>query len=284
MHGLAEKPEPATATAAGESAPAAAAPETGTPRRPGRRRPRRLVAAGVALVLMLGGGAGGALATDRLLDDGSVATAIRVVPAATGTIDSLSSVAAGVSPSVVTVTADGTTGGSLGSGIVLDANGLILTNAHVIDAGSRFSVQLADGRTASATLVGSDAAADLALLRADDLTGLTPAVLGSDATLRVGDAVLAFGSPLGLAGTVTSGIVSALDRSVDDMTGLIQTDAAINHGNSGGALVDTAGRVVGINVAIATTGQDEGSIGLGFAIPVDTVRTVVDRLTGAASG
>ncbi|MFI7216310.1 S1C family serine protease [Micromonospora maritima] len=184
-----------------------------------------------------------------------------------------------MSSSVVTVTADGADGSALGSGIVLDTDGLILTNAHVVAAGSRFSVRLADGRTASATLVGSDAAADIALLRAGDLAGLTPAVLGSDATLRVGDAVLAFGSPLGLAGTVTSGIVSALDRPVDDMTGLIQTDAAINHGNSGGALVDTAGRVVGINVAIATTGQDEGSIGLGFAIPVDTVRAVVTRLT-----
>ncbi|GGR73621.1 hypothetical protein GCM10010169_17050 [Micromonospora fulviviridis] len=284
-------PAPAEPPAPGSAAgwppvappPAPAVPETVPPSRT-RRTARRLVAAGAALVLMLGGGASGALVTDRLLDDGTVATAVRVVPALTSTIDSLSAVVAGVSPSIVTVTASGSGGTSLGSGVVLDAGGLILTNAHVVTSGGSLAVELADGRTAPATLVGSDTGADIALLRADGLTGLTPATLGSDATLRVGDPVVAFGSPLGLAGTVTSGIVSALDRSVDDMSGLIQTDAAINHGNSGGALVDTAGRVVGINVAIATTGQDEGSIGLGFAIPVDTVRAVVDRLTSGATG
>ncbi|MGW5666528.1 S1C family serine protease [Micromonospora sp. NPDC003776] len=243
---------------------------------------RRLGAGGIALALMLGGGASGALAVDRLAGGGSTTTAVRVTPA--GAIDTLSGVVGAVSPSIVTVTAAGTSGTSLGSGIVLDKDGLILTNAHVIESGGRLSVQLADGRTAAATLVGRDTSADIAVLRADGLSGLTPATLGSDATVRVGDTVLAFGSPLGLAGTVTSGIVSALDRSVDNMSGLIQTDAAINHGNSGGALVDTAGRVVGINVAIATTGQDEGSIGLGFAIPIDTVRTVVDRLTNGSTG
>ncbi|MFR9778147.1 S1C family serine protease [Micromonospora sp. MS34] len=242
---------------------------------------RRLGAAGVTLVLMLGGGASGALAVDRLVGDGTAAAAVRVTPA--GAIDTLSGVVGTVSPSIVTVTAAGNTGTSLGSGVILDRNGLILTNAHVIESGGRLSVQLADGRTAPATLVGRDTGADIALLRADGLSGLTPATLGTDSTLRVGDTVLAFGSPLGLAGTVTSGIVSALDRSVDGMTGLVQTDAAINHGNSGGALVDTAGRVVGINVAIATAGQDDGSIGLGFAIPIDTVRTVVDHLTDQAA-
>ncbi|MFC0028720.1 S1C family serine protease [Micromonospora chaiyaphumensis] len=276
----AEPPEPGSGAGWPPVAPppAPADPETVPPPRT-RRTARRVVAAGAALALMLGGGASGALVTDRLLDDGTVATAVRVVPASTSTIDSLSAVVAGVSPSIVTVTATGTGGTSLGSGVVLDADGLILTNAHVISSGGSLAVELADGRTAPATLVGSDTGADIALLRVDGLTGLTPATLGSDATLRVGDPVVAFGSPLGLEGTVTSGIVSALDRSVDDMSGLIQTDAAINHGNSGGALVDTAGRVVGINVAIATTGQDEGSIGLGFAIPVDTVRAVVERLT-----
>ncbi|MFG2169610.1 S1C family serine protease [Micromonospora chersina] len=274
----AEPPRPAAAPDLPPETPAVAT-RTGS-----HRRRRRLVAAGAALVLMLGGGASGALVTDRLLDDGTVATAVRVVPASTSTIDSLSAVVAGVSPSIVTVTATANGGTSLGSGVVLDAGGLILTNAHVISSGGSLAVELSDGRTAPAALVGSDTGADIALLRADGLTGLTPATLGSDATLRVGDPVVAFGSPLGLAGTVTSGIVSALDRSVDDMSGLIQTDAAINHGNSGGALVDTAGRVVGVNVAIATTGQDEGSIGLGFAIPVDTVRAVVDRLTAGATG
>lgn len=255
-------------------------PATGIRIGPYRWR-RRLGAAGIALALMLGGGASGALAVDRLAGDGSTTTAVRLTPG--GAIDTLAGVVGRVSPSIVTVTAAGTAGTSLGSGIVLNKDGLILTNAHVIESGGRLSVQLADGRTAAATLVGRDTSADIAVLRADGLSGLTPATLGTDATVRVGDTVLAFGSPLGLAGTVTSGIVSALDRSVDNMSGLIQTDAAINHGNSGGALVDTAGRVVGINVAIATTGQDEGSIGLGFAIPIDTVRTVVDRLTSQAA-
>ncbi|MEV4844969.1 trypsin-like peptidase domain-containing protein [Micromonospora matsumotoense] len=165
--------------------------------------------------------------------------------------------------------------------VILDTDGLVLTNQHVVDSGGQVAVSLSDGRTAPATVVAQDATADIALLRATGLTGLTPATLGSDSTLTVGDTVLAFGSPLGLAGTVTAGIVSALHRSVDDLSGLVQTDAAINHGNSGGALVDTAGRVVGINVAIATTGEDEGSVGLGFAIPVDTVRQVVTRLTAS---
>ncbi|MBY8872289.1 trypsin-like peptidase domain-containing protein [Micromonospora sp. PLK6-60] len=243
------------------------------------RRRRRLAAAGVALALALGSGASGALVAERLAGDG---TAVRVTPAtnAVASVDSLSGVVASVSPSIVTVQV--TDGGSatLGSGVVLDRDGLILTNAHVVSSGGQVTVELSDGRTAAATVVGRDSREDIALLRASGLSGLTPATLGSDATLRVGDQVLAFGSPLGLQGTVTSGIVSALDRTVDEMSGLVQTDAAINHGNSGGALVDTAGRVVGINVAIATSGQDSGSIGLGFALPIDTVRTVVTRLEG----
>ncbi|WP_240762609.1 S1C family serine protease [Micromonospora sp. HM134] len=240
---------------------------------------RRLVAAGTAVVLMVAGGGTGALVVDRFVDPGRVVTGTTAVtPVAAATIDSLATVVAVVSPSIVTVEVTGARESSLGSGVVLDTDGLVLTNQHVVDSGGRVTVTLADGRTAPATVVAQDAAADVALLRATGLAGLTPATLGSDTTLTVGDTVLAFGSPLGLAGTVTSGIVSALDRSVDGLTGLVQTDAAINHGNSGGALVDTAGRVVGINVAIATTGEDEGSVGLGFAIPVDTVREVVARL------
>ncbi|GHJ09981.1 hypothetical protein TPA0907_43480 [Micromonospora humidisoli] len=237
------------------------------------------MAAGTAMVLMVAGGGTGALVVDRFVDRGQVvAGTTAVTPVAAATIDSLARVVAVVSPSIVTVEVTGARESSLGSGVVLDTDGLVLTNQHVVDSDGRVTVTLADGRTAPATVVAQDATADVALLRATGLTGLTPATLGSDATLTVGDTVLAFGSPLGLAGTVTSGIVSALDRSVDGLTGLVQTDAAINHGNSGGALVDTAGRVVGINVAIATTGEDEGSVGLGFAIAVDTVREVVARL------
>ncbi|WP_422753201.1 S1C family serine protease [Micromonospora sp. WMMD708] len=242
---------------------------------------RRLVAAGTAVVLMVAGGGTGALVVDRFVDPGRVVTGTTAVTPVATTIDSLATVVTVVSPSIVTVEVTGARESSLGSGVVLDTDGLVLTNQHVVDSGGRVTVTLADGRTAPATVVAQDATADVALLRATGLTGLTPATLGSDTTLTVGDTVLAFGSPLGLAGTVTSGIVSALDRSVDGLTGLVQTDAAINHGNSGGALVDTAGRVVGINVAIATTGEDEGSVGLGFAIPVDTVREVVARLTAS---
>ncbi|MEV4770107.1 S1C family serine protease [Micromonospora humida] len=256
------------------------APTPPSPSPPSRWR-RRLVAAGTAMVLMVAGGGTGALVVDRFVDPGQAVTGTTAVtPVAAATIDSLATVVTVVSPSIVTVEVTGARESSLGSGVVLDTDGLVLTNQHVVDSGGRVTVTLADGRTAPATVVGQDATADVALVRATGLTGLTPATLGSDATLTVGDTVLAFGSPLGLAGTVTSGIVSALHRSVDDLTGLVQTDAAINHGNSGGALVDTAGRVVGINVAIATTGEDEGSVGLGFAIPVDTVREVVARLTG----
>ncbi|MGX4656432.1 S1C family serine protease [Micromonospora sp. SCSIO 07396] len=247
------------------------------PPSPSRWR-RRLMAAGTAMVLMVAGGGTGALVVDRVVDRGQVVAGTTAVTPVAATIDSLARVVAVVSPSIVTVEVTGARESSLGSGVVLDTDGLVLTNQHVVDSDGRVTVTLADGRTAPATVVAQDATADVALLRATGLTGLTPATLGSDATLTVGDTVLAFGSPLGLAGTVTSGIVSALDRSVDGLTGLVQTDAAINHGNSGGALVDTAGRVVGINVAIATTGEDEGSVGLGFAIAVDTVREVVARL------
>ncbi|MEU1751169.1 trypsin-like peptidase domain-containing protein [Micromonospora matsumotoense] len=234
------------------------------------------------MALMFAGGGTGALVVDRYAGQGSSVTATTdVTPVSAATIDSLATVVAVVSPSIVTVEVTGARESSLGSGVILDTGGLVLTNQHVVDSGGQVDVTLSDGRTAPATVVAQDATADIALLRATGLTGLTPATLGSDSTLTVGDTVLAFGSPLGLAGTVTSGIVSALHRSVDDLSGLVQTDAAINHGNSGGALVDTAGRVVGINVAIATTGEDEGSVGLGFAIPVDTVRQVVTRLTAS---
>ncbi|WP_432903681.1 S1C family serine protease [Micromonospora matsumotoense] len=219
---------------------------------------------------------------DRFAGQGSSVTATTsVAPVSAATIDSLATVVAVVSPSIVTVEVTGARESSLGPGVILDTDGLVLTHQHVVDSGGQVAATLSDGRTAPATVVAQDATADIALLRATGLTGLTPATLGSDSTLTVGDTVLAFGSPLGLAGTVTSGIVSALHRSVDDLSGLVQTDVAINHGNSGGALVDTAGRVVGINVAVATTGEDEGSVGLGFAIPVDTVRLVVPRLTAS---
>jgi len=202
--------------------------------------------------------------------------------------DSLAAVAAKVSPSIVTVLIDSAGESALGSGVVLTADGLILTNNHVIASGGTVSVQLSDGRTVPARVVAADTTHDLALVQATAVSGLTPATFATGAdSVAVGDTVLAFGAPLGLSGTVTSGIISATDRQVNTgterLTGLIQTDAAINEGNSGGALVDTAGRVIGINVAIATAGDSTGNVGVGFAIPSGTVTAVVRQLEAQAS-
>ena len=168
---------------------------------------------------------------------------------------------------------------SLGSGMILDAQqGLVLTNHHVVRQADEIEVRLQDGRELSAKLVGSDPETDIAVLRipAQDLTALD---LGDSDKLRVGDFVVAIGSPFGLSHTVTSGIVSALGRSglgIEGFESFIQTDASINPGNSGGPLVDLDGRLVGINTAILAPGG--GNIGIGFAIPVSMVRSVVDQI------
>ncbi|MBN1174024.1 MAG: trypsin-like peptidase domain-containing protein [Micromonosporaceae bacterium] len=263
--------------------------------RPPSRNPRwrRWSVTGLTLLaITAGGGSAGAVTVDRFLDQRAETTTPAAAAAiAARQLDSLADVVDAVSPSIVTVIISGpsasgragTTLGSassLGSGVVLDPDGLILTNQHVIASGGTVSVRFSDGGTATATVLAQDATADLALLRASGVSGLTPATLGSNATVAVGDTVLAFGSPLGLEGTVTAGIISAVDRTIDDTPGIryLQTDAPINSGNSGGALVNTAGQVIGINVSIATTSQSSGSIGLGFAIPASTVTTVVQRL------
>jgi len=150
----------------------------------------------------------------------------------------------------------------------------------VIEGGGTIRITFANGSTASATLVASGASADLAVLQTAGVSGLTPATFGDSANVEAGDSVLAFGSPLGLSGTVTAGIISAVGRTVDGLAAgeLIQTDAAINPGNSGGPLVNDEGEVIGINEAIATTGEDSGSIGVGFAIPSDTVTRILGQL------
>jgi putative serine protease PepD len=260
------------------AAPAPGAPGGGGP----ARFRRRLVAGAVAFALVAGGGTAGGVLAGRFLDDGtasvaSPAGAVNVVSEA-GTVTSLAGVAETVSPSIVTVLMDSDEGSGLGSGVILSADGLVLTNNHVIASGGTASLRLADGRTVPARVVAADPTHDLALVQGTGLSGLTPATFGTDDSVAVGDTVLAFGSPLGLEGTVTSGIVSAVDRTVEQLTGLLQTDAPINSGNSGGALVDTSGRVIGINVAIATAGDSTGSVGLGFAIPADTVSTVVTQM------
>src|SRR3954471_20221445 len=256
-----------------------------------RKWPRRAAGGVVILALVAGGGTAGGVVADRYLIDhpGAAASSTTATPASTTTeTDGLAAIAAKVEPSIVTVTVDSARESSLGSGVILNSTGLILTNNHVISGDGTVSVRLSTGRTVPAQVVATDTTHDLALVQATGLTGLTPATFGAGDSLAVGDTVLAFGAPLGLSGTVTSGIVSALDRTVDTgtekLTGLVQTDAAINEGNSGGALVDTSGHVIGINVAIATAGQqDTGSVGLGFAIPAGTVTTVVHRLESQIS-
>jgi putative serine protease PepD len=202
-----------------------------------------------------------------------------------------------VEPSVVAISINSQTGGGEGSGIILDDQGHVLTNNHVATAGGQggaLTVTLSDGRTYDATIVGTDPSTDLAVIKMKGATNLTPATLGDSSTVKVGAAVMAVGNPLGLAGTVTTGIVSALDRPVttsnEDQSGssdpvvtnAIQTDAAVNPGNSGGALVDTSGRVIGIPSSIASLGQSiggqSGSIGLGFSIPINEAKSIADQL------
>lgn len=271
--------------------PPPAAPPAGG--RGDRHWPRRVIGGVTVLALVAGGGTAGGVLADRYLIDRSTTPALTTTPATalnSATVtdgDALAAVAARVSPSIVTVIVHGTQSESLGSGVILTADGLILTNHHVVSAEGTVSVRLSSGRTVPAEVVATDTTHDLALVRATGVSGLTRATFGSSADMAVGDTVLAFGAPLGLSGTVTSGIVSALNRSVDTgtekLTGLMQTDAAINEGNSGGALVDTGGQVIGINVAIATaSNSDSGSVGVGFAIPSDTAATVVKQLEAQA--
>ncbi|KDN78084.1 S1C family serine protease [Streptomyces olindensis] len=253
-------------------------PSTPQPQPPPPHPTRRPLATAVLAAVLAGGLAGYAAGT---LGDEDPAPAS--APAARGPGD-LQAVAARVLPSVVSVRTDR----GQGSGFVFDDRGRILTNAHVVQGSSRVSVELQDGRRLSAEVIGDDPDHDVAVLEPETSRGLRAARLATGARPAVGDPVLAIGSPLGLSGTVTSGIVSALDRSVRLGEGsgggprrALQTDASINPGNSGGPLVDDEGRVIGINTAIATLDQDRGgSIGIGFAIPVgdavESARTIID--------
>ncbi|MGN9780467.1 S1C family serine protease [Nonomuraea sp. ZG12] len=271
---------------------------------PARSKPgfsvRQKAVAGLALAAMaIGGGVVGATVATAFQQP-QVVTASNPSPTFKQASNPLSvaDVAAKVQPSVVMI--KGSTGE--GSGVVLSQDGLILTNNHVVvgaGQGGEMSVKFNDGRTAKASVVGTDPATDLAVIRAEGVSGLTAATLGDSDALKVGDSVLALGSPLGLSGSVTMGIISALDRTltvggeqqqappgwgqpgaseVTTIGGAIQTDAAINPGNSGGALVNAGGQLVGINTAIATDGGSNGNIGVGFAIPINTAKQVSDQL------
>lgn len=204
---------------------------------------------------------------------------------------SIASIAAAVTPSVVSIAYSSATSEGSGSGFIIDSRGYILTNNHVVEGavgGGSLTVDLPDGRSFDATIVGRNSAYDLAVIKieASDLVALP---LGNSDGLVVGDSVIAIGAPLGLSGTVTTGIISALNRPVTaggsgetSFINAVQTDAAINPGNSGGPLVNSEGRVIGVNSAIATmsssaSGQS-GSIGLGFAIPINQAKRIAEEL------
>ena len=209
--------------------------------------------------------------------------------------NSIAGIAAHDSPSVVEIDSTTSSGTDTGSGFFITSNGYIMTNNHVVEAAvianSKITVKLSNASTYTASLVGRDTSYDLAILKID-ITGAPALVLGNSDQVQVGDAVIAIGSPLGLQGTVTSGIVSAKNRPVttssENTTGetafinALQTDAAINPGNSGGPLVDATGAVIGVNSAIASLGStisgQPGSIGLGFAIPINQAKKTADQL------
>lgn len=278
-------------------------PSTPQPTQPERKPGRAALVAGAVALALVSGGVGGAVGAWAVRDSsGPVVNALDNPPPETTTVanapeGSVQAVADKVVPSVVRIEIRGRTGMGEGSGVVLSSDGLILTNNHVVAGGgdgARLTVYFSDGSTAPATVVGADAVSDVAVIRTEGRTDLTPIELGSAENLDVGQEVVAVGSPLGLQSTVTAGIISALNRPVsasgdsgnqNSVIDAIQTDAAINPGNSGGALVDMEGRLVGVNTAIATAGGQAGSIGLGFAIPVEQARRIAQELidTGRAT-
>ncbi|MEF9912360.1 trypsin-like peptidase domain-containing protein [Streptomyces sp. P5-A9] len=316
--GTAEMPAGAYAWPAPGPGPAADAPK------PERRvkRPLALLAAVAIAAAAIGGGTAtliGELADGSSGSSGSggVVSGTTVSQSSAGTV---SGVATAVSPAIVEISATSSAGDATGSGVVITADGEIVTNNHVISGASTIKVSLSTGKSYTADVVGTDADKDLALIKLQGASGLKTASLGDSSSVKVGDQVVAIGSPEGLTGTVTSGIVSALDRDVtvakDDEqeqqqqqggqnwpfefggqqfngeTGsskttykAIQTDASLNPGNSGGALINMNGEIIGINSAMyspsssSTSGSSAaGSVGLGFAIPVNTVKADLDAL------
>ncbi|MCC3267207.1 S1C family serine protease [Arthrobacter gengyunqii] len=303
------------------------------PTRPpaGRKFGAGTLVTGMVLAGLLGGGV--AVGANALMDNDatpqSTGQAQTVVVNNDESVNAVTAAAVKASPSVVTIDVAASGSSGTGSGIILDNDGHILTNTHVVTLGGTASspsieVQTHDGRVFSATLVGTDPVSDLAVIKVD-ATDLTPATLGDSDELNVGDTVIAIGAPLGLAGTVTDGIVSTLNRTIsvqssaapesqsdggtgqqDDGNGfrfappdgssqsqttaqssiyldVIQTDAAINHGNSGGALVNTDGDVIGVNVAIASASEESGSIGVGFAVPMSYAERVANEIIADGS-
>nr|WP_031050141.1 trypsin-like peptidase domain-containing protein [Streptomyces sp. NRRL F-5650] len=303
-------------------APAQPLPEPPHGRRSARRRGPAALLAAVAIVAAAVGG-GTAYGIQELTGGDTVAstsTSTTVVPSSQkGTV---SGVAKAVSPSIVEINATSNAGSSTGSGVIVTSDGEIVTNNHVVAGASSVKVRTNDGKQYTARVVGTDSKKDLALIKLENASGLTAATLGDSDALAVGQQVVAIGSPEGLTGTVTSGIVSALDRDVTVSTDegqqqqqqqrggqwpfefggqqfngdtgsstttykAIQTDASLNPGNSGGALIDMNGNIIGINSAMYSatdSSSSAGSVGLGFAIPVNTVKADLAQLRAGASG
>ncbi|MFF8096130.1 S1C family serine protease [Streptomyces sp. NPDC016675] len=300
-------------------------PEQPRRRRTVRRGPAALLAAVAIVAAAVGGGT--AYGIQELTGADTVAsssTSTNVVPSSQkGTV---SGVAEAVSPSIVEISATSNAGSSTGSGVIITGDGEIITNNHVVAGADSVKVTTSDGKQYTARVVGTDSSKDLALIKLEDASGLKAATLGDSDGVGVGDQVVAIGSPEGLTGTVTSGIVSALDRDVTVSTDegqqqqqqgqgqgqgggwpfefggqefngdtgsstttykAIQTDASLNPGNSGGALIDMNGNVIGINSAMYSATESSasaGSVGLGFAIPINTVKADLSALRAGADG
>lgn len=303
-------PPPPHAPTAGVAAPAPA-------HRARAKRPVALIAVVAIVAAAVGGGAATAVERFTAGNAPGASNGVDGTTVSQSSKGTVAGVAQAVSPSIVEINASSGSGESTGSGVIVTADGEIVTNNHVIAGADTVKVRLSDGRTYTADVVGTDPAKDLALVEVRGAKGLKAAALGDSGSVKVGDQVVAIGSPEGLTGTVTSGIVSALDRDVtvakEDGQGrgrqdprgnwpfefggqefngdtgdsrttykAIQTDASLNPGNSGGALINMNGEIIGINSAMyspsSANGSTAGSVGLGFAIPVDTVKADLDGL------
>jgi len=251
----------------------------------------------VTVLVLVGGLAGGALGAEAVISRLPAASAPSAHSSTTSTAASSAVAAQPLSaaaiyqkaaPGIVTITTElarrGRLGEGTGSGIVLDTTGNILTNAHVIAGASQIQVTFSDGKTAAATVSGSNTNADLAVVHVSvAASSLHPLALGDSNMVRVGDAAYAIGAPFGLPESMTAGIVSGLNRSNQGtgLTGLIQTDAPINPGNSGGALLNSLGQVIGINDSIES--PVAGNVGIGFAIPINAAKQLLSTLEGGAN-
>ena len=312
-----------TAPQAPQEAPGVEAP---APTSHNARRPIALIAAVALVSALIGGGAAALIGRATTNAAAATTTTTTRVINASSSSSGVAAVAKAVSPSIVEISATSSSGEATGSGVIITSDGEIITNNHVISGATSIKVTFSDGKTATATVVGTDKNKDLALIKAENVSGLTTATLGDSSNVAVGDEVVAIGSPEGLTGTVTSGIISALNRDVtvsteDDSSSsqsqgqsgssqwpfsfggeqyngstgsstttykALQTDASLNPGNSGGALINMNGEIIGINSAMysassSSSSSSAGSVGLGFAIPINTVKADLASLRKGGS-